>query len=306
MFIIKHLVEPLELKEYRILNSRMILNPKEKLHYLNLEKGNEGEKNFNSLLCNLPGNFLVVNDILLEKNNTFFQIDTLLFFQNNIYLCDVKNYEGDYFIKEQRWYSVATGKEIQSPLTQVSRCISLFRRYLQDLDINFPVKEFLIFINPEFTLYEAPRHQSIVHPTQVNRFMNQLKSIPSKLNDHHFKLAEQIVKDHVKVNPYKKLPYFEFKQLKKGVTCKSYCSFMKNVGDKEMICKVCGYTEGLESAIMRSVGDLRILFPKQKIVQEWCNLQISKKAVRRILMKYLTVRHHGRYSYYVFPPYKNN
>ncbi|MBS4218871.1 NERD domain-containing protein [Bacillus sp. FJAT-49711] len=295
----------MELKQYRILNSRMMLAPKEKLHYLNLEKGYEGEKNFNALLI---GDFLLMNDILLKNNNTFFQIDTLLFFHNTIYLCDVKNYEGDFFIKENKWYSVATDKEIQNPFPQLSRCTSLFRRYLQDLDIHhLPIKEFLIFVNPEFTLYEAPRHQSIVLPTQVNRFINQLQSMPTKLSNYHFQLAEQIMKDHVKVFPHKQLPDFEFERLKKGVTCKSCYSFMVVVGlgKKEMMCNECGCKEGVEAAIMRSVEDFRILFPDNKIttkiVHEWCDSQISMKAIRRILMKFLKVFYHGRSSYYVYP-----
>ena len=43
-----------------------------------LEKGFKGEKNFNLLLENYPTECLILNDLLLEKNTTLFQIDTLL------------------------------------------------------------------------------------------------------------------------------------------------------------------------------------------------------------------------------------
>ncbi|WP_233711166.1 nuclease-related domain-containing protein [Lederbergia citrisecunda] len=234
----------------------------------------------------------------------------MLISQNTIYLFDVKNYEGDFYIKEDKWYSIATGKEIQNPLNQLSRCTSLFRRYLQDLGINnFSINEFLIFINPEFTLYEAPRNQPIVLPTQLNRFLNNLNSKTSKISDYHFKLAEQIMSDYLNQNPYIQLPKFEYKQFKKGVACKICYSFLANFNDKEFICKNCGCKERNESAIIRNVKEFSILFPDNKIttniIHEWCNLQISKKAIRRILMKYLSVCYHGRYSYYVYPPQNN-
>ncbi|MFB9826938.1 nuclease-related domain-containing protein [Lederbergia wuyishanensis] len=284
----------------------MKLNSKNKSQFLQLLKGYEGEKEFNSLLKDLTGDFLIINDVLLNKNNSLFQIDTQLISQNTIYLFDVKNYEGDFYIKEDRWYSIATGKEIQNPLTQLSRCSSLFRRYLQDLGINnFLVKEILIFINPEFTLYEAPRNQPIVLPTQLNRFLKMLESTTSQLGDNHYKLAEQITSDHIKVNPFSQVPDYEYEQLKKGVTCKLCYSFMVPFNIKELICKNCGRAEALEYAILRNVKEFSMLFPDikitTKIIHEWCKVDVSMKTIRRILVKNLTRKYHGRYSYYTFP-----
>ena len=84
--LIKACNEPAELKILRCLNARMNLSAKEKQHYLNLEKGYEGELIFEKWLKNLAGEWLVLNDLLLEYNNTVFQIDTLLISQKTIYL----------------------------------------------------------------------------------------------------------------------------------------------------------------------------------------------------------------------------
>ncbi|MRG88347.1 nuclease-related domain-containing protein [Salinibacillus xinjiangensis] len=96
--VIKPYHENRELQLLRLLNSRMELSTKEKQHYLYLQKGYKGEKIFADRLESLPCEKVIIHDLLLEHNHTVFQIDTLLFSQNKIYLFEVKNYEGDYYI----------------------------------------------------------------------------------------------------------------------------------------------------------------------------------------------------------------
>jgi hypothetical protein len=104
--IIKPRDESKELKLLRSLNGRMNLSVKEANYYWNLEKGFRGEKKFDEWSEKLSYDWLVVNDLLLECNNTVFQIDTLLISQETIYLFEVKNFEGDFFIDTDRWYAL--------------------------------------------------------------------------------------------------------------------------------------------------------------------------------------------------------
>jgi hypothetical protein len=164
--------ETKELLILRSLNSRLNLSTKEKQYYINLEKGYEGEKKFEKLLENQLSDFLILSDLLLEKNNTVFQIDSTLIFQKKIHLFEVKNYEGDFYIEKDIWYS-RSGTEINNPLEQLKRSESLFRRLLQDLRLTLPVEAHLIFINPEFTLYQAPMNLPIILPTQLNHFIKK-------------------------------------------------------------------------------------------------------------------------------------
>ncbi|MDR7077832.1 hypothetical protein J2Y03_002858 [Neobacillus niacini] len=109
-----------ELAILRILNRKMNLTEKEKLHYFILEKGYEGELKFDSLTKNLQGEHLITNDLLLNHNYSSFQIDSLIHFQKSIYLIDVKNFEGDYFFKPDGFYS-ANDKPIKDPLAQLKK-----------------------------------------------------------------------------------------------------------------------------------------------------------------------------------------
>ena len=95
-----------ELRTLRALNIRSSLSEKEYRYYLNLEKGFEGEQRLDQCLKDLPEQVLILRDLTFEVNNTTFQIDTLPIFQNNIYLLEVKNNHGDYYIDNEIWKSI--------------------------------------------------------------------------------------------------------------------------------------------------------------------------------------------------------
>ncbi|WP_342042616.1 nuclease-related domain-containing protein [Bacillus sp. OTU2372] len=88
---------PEELKVLRILNNQMDLTSEQEKYYLYKEKGFEGEVQFDLLREQLQSDCLILNDLLLEVNNTFFQIDILILFQEIIYLFEVKRRFGYYF-----------------------------------------------------------------------------------------------------------------------------------------------------------------------------------------------------------------
>lgn len=196
----KPLSEPAELTLYKYLASRTSLSSKDRQNYLNLAKGYEGEKQFANMLENLTGNWLAMHDLLLECSNSQFQNDFILIAQNKVYLFEVKNFEGDYYIEDDNWY--ATSTEVKDPLLQLKRSTSLLRRLLQGLGSNLSVEAYIVFVNPEFTLYQAPRNQPIIFPTQLNRFLKKLELTPSNLTKHHTILAEKLVARHLNKSPY--------------------------------------------------------------------------------------------------------
>ncbi|MDQ0858554.1 nuclease-related domain-containing protein [Bacillus sp. V2I10] len=179
--------QPLELMIYRCLNSRMDLAAKEKNHYMYLVKDCEGEKWFDDWLLANAGEGIILNDLLFEKNNTFYQIDSLFLTTHTIYLFEVKNYEGDFYLENDKWYS-SSKLEIKNPLLQLKRNESLFRRLLQENNFSFSIEAYLVFVNPEFHLYQAPSGHPIVFPSQLNRFAEKLNRKTGSLKGVHSKL----------------------------------------------------------------------------------------------------------------------
>ncbi|AXF55847.1 nuclease-related domain-containing protein [Salicibibacter kimchii] len=250
---IKEREEPSELTYLRLLKPRMHLTAEDKRRYWNLLKGFEGEKQYDRLLRDkLSSDCLVINDLLLEHNQTVFQIDSLLIFQKIIYLVDVKNFEGDFYTNEQRWNTV-NGKEIKNPLLQLQRSESSFRQLLQSLKLDYPVNAQLVFINPEFYLYNASFHLPAVFPNQLYRFMKSLNDTPANISEKQEHLARHLVSRHLTKSPFTRVPDYDYHQLKRGIVCPVCFAFLSNRQNK-WICHECGMKEKSEVAVLRTVN----------------------------------------------------
>jgi hypothetical protein len=302
MDIVKQRSVSHELGVMRSLNTRTDLSEEEKKHYINLEKGYQGEVMFDHLTVELQNDILVINDLCLEYNNTIFQIDTLIISQKTIYLFEVKNYKGDYIYESENFKLLLSKKEIINPLGQLNRCRNLLQDLLRSLHIQLPLESYLVFINPEFTLYQAPLNEQIIFPTQLKCLMNTLNQRPSKLTDWHRKIAAQLVSMHLPKNPNSKIPRYKYGQLKKGTICADCFSFMTYDGDRKLFCEKCDYEEHVDSAILRSVEELKLLFPDKKIttnlVYDWCGGIGSMKKICRVLKQNYGIIGFGKWTYY--------
>jgi hypothetical protein len=290
MILFKARTVPTLLRILRILNTQLDLSEDEQKYYYNQEKGYEGEVQFDLMTEKLQNIGYILNDLLLEVNNTSFQTDTQLLFQDTIYLIDVKNFEGEFeYCYTTENLKMLSGKIVKNPLDQLKRSKSLFQQLLQNLGCNLKIEAYVIFINPEFTLYQAPPDIPFILPTQINRFLKKLETKPSRLNSLHKKLAEKLVSLHMSESPYIRLPKYEYNQLKKGNTCKECQSFSMYVRGKNVVCCDCGFDEFVETAVIRNVEEIKLLFPEIKIttntVHEWCGVIKCKKRISRILTK---------------------
>src|SRR5699024_2281035 len=110
-----------------------------------LSQGCEGEKMFDAWTEKLQCDCLILNDLLLESNNTTFQIDSLLITAKTIYFYEVKNFIGDYCFHEDKFFKLPR-YEITNPLHQLSRSESLLRHLLPKNGINLPTEGLLAFV----------------------------------------------------------------------------------------------------------------------------------------------------------------
>lgn len=287
--LLKERTESPELLAMRYLNSRMELADKDKFRYYSLEKGYEGEVKFDLLAKDLLEERYILNDLLLEANNSTFQIDSMIISQGVIHLLDIKNFEGDFYFESDKLLSVNSRREYNNPITQLNKCTTHFRQLLQSHKLNFLVEPSVIFINPEFTLYQAPMNLPIILPTQVNRFIRNLNQIPSTLNDRHKQLAQKILSLHQTKNRFATVPEYEYGGLQKGITCLKCKSLTIAVHGKKFICWKCSHEENINDAVLRSVKEFILLFPERTIttnaIYDWCKVVDSKRKIRNVLEK---------------------
>lgn len=302
--ILKLRKEPFELRKRRLLKPRMRFSAEEESYSISLAKGYEGELRFDQLEERYSKEWIVLRDLLFEVNHSLFQIDTLIIFPDLIYVFDIKNFNEDYIIEGDKWLAGNSRREVKNPLHQLQRCETLFRRLLQEIGFSIGIRPFMMFVNPDFFLYQAPLNQPFVFPSQLIRFMNQLSLKSVKLQKRHFQLAEQLISLHIDKYPNPRAMTYSYEHLKKGPTCEKCGSLVSVSGEKLAVCPQCGHIEVLKSVLMRNVEDYAFLFPERKIttndIFEWSGGQIVKKTIQKTLSKNLTSVSHGMHRYYIF------
>lgn len=298
---LKPLKEPKRLTIFHSLNTRDDLNPEQRLYYQNLKTGYEGEVYFQSLTDQLQCECYVLNDLLFEFNSTWFQIDSLIIFQNIINMNEVKNFEGDFYYEGGKFYD-SNGKERNDPLVQLTRGESSLRQLFLKLGCKLIIEANVVHVNPQFTLYQAPRNRPIILPTQLTKYLQKLDHTPSRLNGYHKNLAEKLMSLHVEESPYTKVPPYEFGSLRKGLTCGKCHLLSVSVNGQRCVCGVCGHEERVELAVLRGVAEIQLLFPDFNIttnlVFEWCGGAVSQTKIFRILKRYFTLKGYGQWSFY--------
>lgn len=207
-----------ELRLLHALDRRLTLSPKDRKNYLHLLKGLKGERRFDKLLNNLKCDHIQIHDLLLEHNGTVFQIDTLLITKEKVFVYEVKNYQGEFFFDQERFFKVPR-QEIMNPLHQIGRSAPALTQLLRKHGYNLPIQFHVVFVNPEFTLFHAEQNTPIILPTQISDHLRMLNGFGSKLNQTHKHLAEKLIELHLKESPYQNRPEYEYDEVKKGVVC---------------------------------------------------------------------------------------
>lgn len=301
MALYKSRTKSTELLILELLDRRRGLSKKERRYYFNQEKGFEGEVKFDRLTEQLNCECLILNDLLLNLNHTMFQIDSLIVSPGKIYFYEIKNHDGDYFYEADRLFKKPK-LEVNNPLHQLDRSESLLRQLLLRHGFNFHIDASIVFINSQFTLYQAPLNKPIIYPTQVNQHMENLNLISAKLSKQDVKVADFLLSLHNPTSPYERLPSYTCDQLQKGIICPNCFSNALFVEKNKCICHKCNYLESVTDAVCRNIQEFKFLFPQAKVttntIYDWCEIVKSKRTIRRILKSNFNAIGVGQWTYY--------
>lgn len=244
-----------------------------------------------------------MTDLLLEFNQTTFQIDCLIITSSTIHLIEVKNYEGDFYFEGNKFFK-RPRTEMINPLHQLGQTQALLRQLLLSLGYNTSIEASVVFVNPAFTLYQAPLDLPIIFPTQINHFLKLVRNqSQARLSGQARQLARRLVESKQSVSRFQTLPTVNFEDLKKGITCKECGSFSVKVVKRKCVCGVCNFKESVTEAVLRTIEEYKILFPDRRLttkeIREWCKIVDSWFTIRRILSQNYKAVSSGRWTYYV-------
>ena len=288
MLVLKSREKSSQLKGYESLNSRLSLSKDELSKYNHLKTGLEGEITFDKLVqTRLNKDILILNDLLLSVNGSSIQIDSLILMNNSVYIFEIKNYKGEYRYESGKYIS-KRGYTIVSPNNQLERTATLFAQLMKSWNYSVNVVKYLVFINPEFTLYRVESDDSVCLPTQINELLRKLGDQEVSRNPKLRQLANRLLENHKQNVPFElNLPTYAWEDLLKGPTCTHCRSFTLTYSQRSCVCKACGMKTDRLNNIIGNVEEMKLLFPEMKIttksVSQWLNGALPAKSIRRAL-----------------------
>ncbi|ENH96358.1 NERD domain-containing protein [Gracilibacillus halophilus YIM-C55.5] len=299
-------IKPLELMQFEALHGRKECTKQEKRRYHNQQKGYEGELQFDQWLKGLTCDCLVLSDLLFNVNHSLVQVDSLIIMPDCVHLYEVKNYEGEYFFDHDRFFQrmrYEPHQEKSNPLTQLERTESHLRQLSQQLGFSLPLHSRVVFVNPEFTLFQAPLNKPILLPSQLQRYFHHMNRMNAQLTAKHYTLAKKLSSLHMEKNPFQSRPDVHYDHLRKGIRCQK-CRYLHSiqVNRKYCLCKKCGWEELVEHAILRNIREFQLLFPHDPLttntIHHWCHIVESKRTIRNVLNKHFEKVGVRQWTYY--------
>lgn len=288
MLIKKHRNKPDLLTALKLLDSRVTLPYREKQHLSTLSKGYEGEVIFDSFVkTHLTCDALILNDLSLVIGNTPIQIDSLIVTSDSIYLYEIKNYEGNYTNLNGQ-FRTDSGQDIVSPAGQLNRTTTVLKKLISQWDHTVSIEPNVVFVNSAFFLYEAKKEDPFIFLPQLISHFNSINRRTDTLSAKTYHIADRLLEESQKELPYqRKLPIYDLKDLKKGLTCSCCGSFDLENSSKISHCCSCGNTVSLNELILSEIQSFKFLFPEAQltcnVMYEWCGGSVPKRRIRAIL-----------------------
>lgn len=300
----QELSKPRELIVYEFSNGRMPFTSEQEMKMRNIQKGFEGERLFSELLKNSTNqDFIPLYDILLEDNGTVFQLDCLLIFQSEIIMLEIKNYYGEFMLKDDYLYSFTAEKRYRNPLHQLQRSDLQLRDFFTKHKITMPLTSHIIFINQAFTLFHADPNHNVILPTQLYTFLKKINHKTGNIGKSHYNIANTILNLRDNRSLYDRLPNYNYSQVRKGLLCKD-CRIPLKKENRKLCCGYCKEVGRIEAVIMENVDEFHTLFPNERItiknMYNWCGKIVSRTTIKRVLTKNMQLNGRSKYSYYTF------
>lgn len=285
------------------LNNRMELSFEDKMNYLNQVKGFEGECLFDQQVNHSEQTGIVLNDLLLSTKHTHYQIDSIFISNQEIFLYEIKNYEGNYTYKDDTLYA-ESGHALQNPIAQVNRVKSYLYNLFINMGYQYSITGNVAFMHPNFYIYSLPPTDVILFSGQLSEHLKgisaQYSSGVISLQDK--KLANYLINQHNENFRPTHLPHYTFQDLKKGITCPECFSFQSNQSRVNRTCTSCGHKEKIADAIYRSVLEFQLLFPDMPInvptITIWCGGIFPNSRIQVLLKNKFTLHAKGNRTFY--------
>ena len=276
-------------------------NENQYLRYLNL--GYEGEISFSNNFDLIMSEFCTtIHDFRFIINGSERQIDTLAIFNNKIVLFEVKNYNGNLVFQDNNFYTYKTNRLLKSPIQQINDTSDKFTQLLKQLNYSIPIEKYVIFLNNNFHLFNAPIDEMIVTNAQLPAFLENLKKNNFPLKSHANSIRQRILMCYNEITRQCDVNY-TFNTINKGIFCRLDGEKLVENGHEKYICKQCGSFYHQKDIIIEVIQDFQSLFPDEKVtyknIYDFTDGRISYYKLRKIMNRYYERIGTSRMVYFV-------
>lgn len=287
-------------QQLRALKWRLPLDDDSKYYLERLERGFEGENEFSEILASY-NSCTSIHDFTFEIDGSTRQIDTVSLSNNECILFEVKNYIGDFIYKDDEFYVYHNMQKIPSPVRQVDEASSKFRELLQRIGVRKSVRHYVVFINEEFHLYNAPDHLSIITRAQLRRVLDNLARNRDAVNDTTLQLKEKLLAHNIKDTRPAQIIY-HYDDLKKNVFCFNDGTPLHLSGRNSFTCEICDFKTSVKEVVLETARDFSVLFPTEKITVpaliDFSGGVLTKHNLQKALNEECVRHNKGRGTYY--------
>ncbi|UJF15599.1 NERD domain-containing protein [Jeotgalibaca sp. MA1X17-3] len=293
---------PEELFVLQILEQRMSLSSPLKHRLYTLQVGYDGEIIFDKWLLAMEWDSIVIHDLRIKQNFSEVQIDTLVITNKKIFIFEIKNFIGEYYWESQTLFK-KPNKQVKNPLHQLERSKLLIRQLVNEWQCDYSVEASLIFVHPQFTLFNASLEAPIILRSQIEERLHAFKRLSSGITLENKIFAEKLVQMHLSTNSFSQLPNYQYHQLKKGVPCAHCQSLLTQLRGRKCFCNHCNLQENIYASIHRLTKEFSLLFPEEQItvkkIYDFSGEIVSKQVIRTALKKRYHVCGSGWHSFYL-------
>lgn len=281
--------------QLQVLSRRSHLDDKTRNKLEKLSLGFAGEQSFDQVIEPYihTFNLIHVKDLLFKYDNgeKEVQIDNIVISNDTCYIFEVKKYHFNLKIDNRGLFFYEEGKEHTSLNTQIERQKAAINELLKDIGYPMTIKHYLVFINPDRTVFGLQREHSVLTQNTLHYFLE----IHMRKNREDYSYFLPLI-DSRRL-PYSKYDHFyeiDLDKLAKGVYCENCDGRMKRVSNRIYYCEKCEISINTLTAIRHLIQDLNYINPTFKLNSVLLSRLSGKEISSSIIRKY---RQEGKIIY---------
>ena len=276
-------------------------NNTEALYLKSLESRYDNDYETRNKLMGLEGELIVnktlenTNYVVYAHNLEFtvdmkFQVDFLIVHNNQISILEVKHYYGDFHFFNSYMQS-SSNNTYPLPFMQLSIAKNNLQKLCNEININLPIQEYLIFSNPTFTAQSTiPNKSQVLLRSELYKFSKLFQSFQVAKDKA---ILNQILQKQKRFSQqFKSIKKTEFSLIMKGTkcpNCKNLNTIVVEKRKKTTTCICCEKDFKRNELYYFNIRELAVIKGEEGFTlaeaMEWCDAE-NIYTIRRVCNKY--------------------